>query len=92
MADRSAFARHGSAGRASQVKPGPGDNNNVLPADAVPNISHNLPEVSERLGCSLATVRRRIASGALPAFQHGRILRVLEPDLQAFIQASRKWR
>jgi excisionase family DNA binding protein len=51
-----------------------------------------LDEVRTALDCSLATVRRRIAGGELPAVRHGRVLRVLESDLQAFTEAARKWR
>ena len=54
--------------------------------------AHDLPKVADRLHCSIATVRRRIDSGKLPAIKHGRIFRVLESDLRAFIQANRKWR
>jgi excisionase family DNA binding protein len=60
--------------------------------NVAPDHPHEIPEVSTRLGCSQATTRRRIASGALRAVKHGRILRILEADLQAFIQASRRWR
>jgi excisionase family DNA binding protein len=51
-----------------------------------------IDETAEVLDCSGATVRRRIASGELLAFKHGRILRVLPSDLRAFVRASRKWR
>jgi excisionase family DNA binding protein len=54
--------------------------------------AHTLPVVAQRLECSVATVRRRIDAGDLVAVQHGRIVRVLETDLQRFILASRKWR
>lgn len=51
-----------------------------------------LPEVADRLDCSVATVRRRIAAGKLIAVKHGRIERVLPNDLRNFIRASRTWR
>lgn len=54
--------------------------------------AHTLDEIAEFLRCSKATVRRRIASGALRAVRHGRVLRVLHADLDAFVTASRKWR
>jgi excisionase family DNA binding protein len=51
-----------------------------------------LPEVAERLDVSVDTVRRRIADGRLKAMRSGRVVRVDERDLQAFIKASRRWR
>jgi excisionase family DNA binding protein len=51
-----------------------------------------ISEAAELLGCSVATVRRRIATGVLPVIKHGRILRLLEADLHEFIRNSRKWR
>ena len=51
-----------------------------------------LTEVAERIDASLDTVRRRIADGRLKAMRSGRIVRVDEHDLQAFIKASRRWR
>jgi excisionase family DNA binding protein len=45
-----------------------------------------LDQVAERLGVSVATVRRRIASGELVAYRDGtRIVRVREPDLDRHI-------
>jgi excisionase family DNA binding protein len=41
--------------------------------------------VAEELGCSIATVKRRIRSGALPAFVDGRLVRVREADLARYI-------
>jgi excisionase family DNA binding protein len=61
-------------------------------ASSVDELVYQLPEVAERLNCSIATVRRRIAERKLIAVRHGRILRVLESDLHAFIRASRRWR
>lgn len=59
--------------------------------------SHDEPmrtvaEVAPRLACSEVTVRRRIRDGSLPAIKHGRIIRVRESDLVAFIHASHGWR
>jgi excisionase family DNA binding protein len=54
--------------------------------------SLTMSEVPAALDCSVATVQRRIASGELCAVKHGRVLRVLESDLPAFIQAARRWR
>lgn len=44
-----------------------------------------LDEVADILGVSIATVKRRIRSGALPVFRDGRIVRVRERDLRAYI-------
>jgi excisionase family DNA binding protein len=68
-----------------------------LPVPAAPGVAEyepplTLPEAADHLGCSLATVRRRIAAGELIAVKHGRIRRVLPSDLRAFIRTSRRWR
>jgi excisionase family DNA binding protein len=43
-------------------------------------------QAAERLGCSTATVRRRIASGALPVFRDGpQFVRIREDDLRRYI-------
>lgn len=39
-----------------------------------------LAEVSEVIGCSIKTVRRRIAAGALRVFRDGRLVRVRPSD------------
>jgi excisionase family DNA binding protein len=44
-----------------------------------------LAEVADELGCSIATVKRRIRSGALPAFVDGRLVRVRDADLTRYI-------
>lgn len=44
-----------------------------------------LREVADEFSCSVATVKRRIASGALPAFADGRLVRVREADLARFV-------
>lgn len=44
-----------------------------------------LPQVADRLGCSTATVKRRIRAGALPAYRDGRLVRVRELDLDRYI-------
>jgi excisionase family DNA binding protein len=44
-----------------------------------------LAEAAERLGYSARTVRRRIERGELPVFRDGRILRICESDLLAYI-------
>lgn len=44
-----------------------------------------LQKVADELGCSPATVKRRIRSGALPAFVDGRLVRVREADLRRYV-------
>ena len=64
----------------------------VAAADVTSDPQLTVPETAERLQCSKATIRRRIASGALRTVKHGRVLRILATDLEAFIRTSRKWR
>jgi hypothetical protein len=54
-----------------------------------PGRALRLPDVAERLGCSVASVRRRITVRRLRAFEDGRILRVFEADLAAYINSAR---
>ena len=44
-----------------------------------------LRAVADELGCSLATVKRRVACGTLPAFRDGRLVRVREDDLHRYV-------
>jgi len=44
-----------------------------------------LAEVADALGCSVATVKRRIRNGTLPAFEDGRLVRVRETDLTRYV-------
>jgi excisionase family DNA binding protein len=44
-----------------------------------------LSEVASELHCSLATVKRRVRSGALPVVRDGRIVRVRAVDLERFL-------
>jgi excisionase family DNA binding protein len=44
-----------------------------------------LEEVADELGCSVATVKRRVRSGDLPVYVDGRIVRVREDDLRRYI-------
>lgn len=44
-----------------------------------------LPQVAERLSCSVATVKRRLRAGELPAYRDGRLVRVREQDLGRYI-------
>jgi excisionase family DNA binding protein len=51
-----------------------------------------IADAADILGVSSDTIRRRIADGRLRAVKSGRIVRIDERDLQAFIAASRRWR
>lgn len=44
-----------------------------------------LPRVAELLSCSLATVKRRVAAGELPAYRDGRLVRVRGSDLDRYV-------
>jgi excisionase family DNA binding protein len=49
----------------------------------------SLPEVADRLGCSIRTLRRRIATGELAIIRDGRLIRVRPEDLERYIQQRR---
>jgi excisionase family DNA binding protein len=44
-----------------------------------------LSEAAGELRCSVATVKRRIRSGALPAYRDGRLVRVRVVDLRRYV-------
>ena len=46
-------------------------------------------ECCERLGVTVRTLYRFIDEGQLPAYQMGRVIRVQETDLMAFIDSRR---
>ncbi len=46
-----------------------------------------LEEAARVLRCSVRTLRRRIAAGALPVFRDGRVVRVPERALTAYVTA-----
>jgi excisionase family DNA binding protein len=46
-----------------------------------------LDEAARVLCCSVRTLRRRIAAGALPVFRDGRLVRVPERALTAYVTA-----
>ena len=46
-------------------------------------------ETSERLGVTLRTLYRFIDEGQIPAYKLGRVIRLKENDVEAFIEASR---
>lgn len=47
-----------------------------------------LVEAAERLQVAQRTLRRRVASGLLPAFRDGRIVRIREVDLDSYVAAN----
>ena len=48
-----------------------------------------LTEACKVIGCSLKTLRRRIADGALAVIRDGRLIRIHPADLQRYIQQHR---
>jgi len=50
---------------------------------------HSLHTVSERLGISIRTVRRLIASGALSYHRIGRLIRISQKDLDQYLRSQR---
>lgn len=66
-----------------------------VPDRPVTSPGHPLPRllslaaVSEVLGCSTKTLRRRIAAGDLPVIRDGRLVRVHPADLARYVAARR---
>ena len=48
-----------------------------------------LEAASQMIGCSVKTLRRRIAEGALAVIRDGRLIRIQPEDLQRYIQQRR---
>ena len=71
-------ARHAGSARALRDGDGPG------------TIFFTIPEVAERLNVCERTVRRWIESGALRAHRFGRLVRISQTDLAAFLAAHRR--
>ena len=46
-------------------------------------------EASERLGVTLRTLYRFIDEGSLPAYKMGRVIRLKEDEVDAFIEGTR---
>ena len=46
-------------------------------------------EAAARLGITTRTLYRMIDSGQLPAYKFGRVIRLKEHELEAFVEASR---
>jgi excisionase family DNA binding protein len=44
-----------------------------------------LVEAADELRCSVATIKRRIHAGELPAYRDGRLVRVREDDLRRYV-------
>jgi excisionase family DNA binding protein len=42
-------------------------------------------QAAEELGCSLSTLKRRIAAGDIPVFLDGRLVRIREADLRRYV-------
>jgi len=49
----------------------------------------NIKQAATRLGVSVSSVRRLIASSALPHVRVGKLVRITEPDLEAFVASCR---
>lgn len=67
-------------------------NSSIHDDPAAPLVLLTLAEAAARMGCSKATTRRGIENGELPAIAHGRILRLSEVDIAAYLRKSRRWR
>jgi excisionase family DNA binding protein len=48
-----------------------------------------LDETRQILGCSMKTLRRRIADGAIATIRDGRLIRIHPDDLKRYIQQRR---
>jgi excisionase family DNA binding protein len=59
-------------------------------ADGPRTIFFTITEVAERLNVCKRTVRRWIDSKALPAHRLGRLVRISQADLAAFLAAHRR--
>jgi excisionase family DNA binding protein len=46
-------------------------------------------EASERLGVTLRTLYRLVDEGQLPAYKIGRVIRIKEEDVEAFLEGAR---
>ena len=51
----------------------------------------SIPEAADQLGVSEKTIRRTIQRGDLVAHRIGRLLRIAEGDLAAFVAQHRVW-
>ena len=49
----------------------------------------SLQEACAVLGCSMKTLRRRIADGAIAVIRDGRLIRIHPDDLERYIQQRR---
>jgi excisionase family DNA binding protein len=58
-------------------------------SDTMPPRLLSLPEVADRLGYSIKTLRRRIAAGELAVIRDGRLIRVRPENLERYIQQRR---
>ncbi len=46
-------------------------------------------EASEQLGLTVRTLYRLIDAGEVPAYRFGRVIRLRQPDIDAFVEGSR---
>lgn len=58
------------------------------PSDAPTYRLRSLAEVAERFGVSIKTVRRMVARGDLPTCRIGKLLRVADDDVAAYLERS----
>jgi excisionase family DNA binding protein len=61
----------------------------MLPEPRAGNRLLQLKEVAEILAVSVKTVRRAISAGDLPIHRFGRLLRISENDLAAYVDQRR---
>ena len=47
-----------------------------------------IPQAADRLSVSVATIRREIDRGNLPAVRVGKVLRIDEDDLATYVEAN----
>jgi excisionase family DNA binding protein len=48
-----------------------------------------LQDTAAALGCSVKTLRRRIAAGEMAVIRHGRLVRIDPDDLERYIRSHR---
>lgn len=48
-----------------------------------------IPQTCDILGCSIKTLRRRIAEGAIAVIRDGRLIRIHPDDLQRYVERRR---
>ena len=61
----------------------------LTPAPTPPRLL-TLAETAQALGCSIKTVRRRIAARDLPAIHDGRLIRIDPEDFRRYLASRRE--